>query len=223
MKGPARLAAAMSLIAGLGYPLLWGGPISPEAMIAVKGAGVGLLALAAALRARNSDGWLLAGLLALGATGDVLLEIDFAAGAGAFAAGHLVAIVLYRRNRRAGPGGLALGTAALLPALAAILSLALLDGRPEAWPFLVYALLLGTMAGAALLSRFDRHMVFVGAILFLASDMLIAARMAWGAEWLGLPIWLLYYVGQLMIFLGISSSLPAEPAGRGTRRSLVEG
>ena len=61
------------------------------------------------------------------------------------------------------------------------------------------------------------------AMLFLASDMLIALRMAGGEAWLSLPIWLLYYVGQLMIFLGVISSLPAEPAGRGTMRSMVEG
>ena len=89
---------------GLGYPLAMEPELPPPAMIAVKGAGVGLLAIAAACARASPDGWLLAAVLALGAAGDVLLEIDFAAGAAAFAAGHVVAIMLYLRNRRAGAG-----------------------------------------------------------------------------------------------------------------------
>jgi uncharacterized membrane protein YhhN len=221
MKTTAGLLVASSLLFGLGYPLLWGSPLGPEAIIAAKGAGVSLLAIAAACRARAADGWLLAAVMALGAAGDVLLEIDFAAGAAAFAAGHLVAIALYLRNPRAGPSRRDLGVAAMLPALAALIPAALLDGRPEAWPFVLYALLLGTMAGTALISRFPRRIVFAGALLFLASDMLIAVRLATGTEWLSWPIWYLYYVGQLMIFVGVSSS-PSE-TGSGTGRSLVEG
>jgi uncharacterized membrane protein YhhN len=180
-------------------------------MIALKGAGVGLLALAAALRAKTTDGWLLAAVLALGALGDVLLEIDFAAGAAAFAAGHVAAIVLYWRNRSEIPPR-RWSVAALLPVAAAALPALLLRGRPEAWPFTAYALLLGAMTAAAWLSHFPR-LVALGASLFLASDMLIAARLAGGAPELGLAIWLLYYVGQLLIFLGVSSS-PSFPRKR---------
>jgi uncharacterized membrane protein YhhN len=216
MKGSARWLTAVSLLFGLGYPLLWALPLPPAAMIAVKGSAVGLLALAAALRARTANGGLLAALLALGATGDVLIEIDLAAGAAAFAGGHVVAIALYLRNRRAArPPDWAI--AALLPVLAALLPALLLRGRPEAMPFTLYALLLGTMAATAWLSRFPR-LVALGASLFLASDMLIALRMAGGVAELSLAIWLLYYLGQLMIFLGVSASLTAKRVGRGTTR-----
>ncbi|HEX8262903.1 MAG TPA: lysoplasmalogenase family protein [Allosphingosinicella sp.] len=223
MTAATRVLVALSLVFGLGYPLLAGAPLGPEATIAAKGAGVGLLALAASLRARDADRWLLASVMALGALGDILLEIDFAAGAAAFAAGHFVAIALYLRNPRPERVSRDLGVAVMLPALAVIIPLAMLDGRPEAWPFVLYALLLGTMAGSALLSRFPRRAVFAGAMLFLVSDMLIAVRLGTGRAGFGLPIWLLYYLGQLMIFLGVTSSLPAEPVGRGTTRSLVEG
>lgn len=223
MTGTARLLVASSLVFGLGYPLLWSQGLPPAAMVAVKGAGVGLLAVAAAWRARTADGWLLATMMALGAAGDVLLEIDFAAGASAFAAGHIVAIILYLRNLRPAPGLLDRAVAALLPAAATALPYFLLRERPEAVAFALYALLLGGMAAGAWTSRFPRRLVALGALLFLASDMLIAVRMAGGESWLGLPIWLLYYVGQLMIFLGVASSLPAKPAGRGTTRSVVEG
>lgn len=224
MTKAARWLVAISLVFGLGYPLLWSLPLSPAAMISAKGAGVGLLALAAAAEARTADGWLLVLLLALGAAGDVLLEIRFAAGATAFAAGHCVAILLYWRHRRAAEAR-DWAIAALLPLFAAAIPALLLWGRPEAAAFALYALLLGAMAAAAWLSRFPRWLVALGALLFLASDMLIAVRMGIASRpvELGLAIWLLYYVGQFLIFAGVLASLPAKPAGRGTTRSVVEG
>jgi len=222
MRG-ARLLVAASLVFGLSYPLLWDHLPGPALTIAMKGAGIGLLALAAALRARSADGWLLALVLGLGATGDVLLEVSLAAGAAAFAAGHVAAIFLYRRNRRDETDQTDWAVAALILLAAAAVPGLLLQGRPEALPFTAYALLLGAMAATAWLSRFPRRLVALGALLFLASDMLIAFRMASDTAGLGPPIWLLYYVGQLLIFVGVTSSLPAKPVGRGTPRSVVEG
>ena len=210
MRGATLLVAA-SLAFGLSYPLLRD-HLPTAADMAWKGAGVGLLALAAALRAAKADGRLLALVLALGAAGDVLLEISLAAGAAAFAAGHCVAILLYRRNRRMEIDQKDVAVAALILLAAAAVPLLLLQGRPEAWPFTAYGLLLGAMAASAWLSRFPRGRVATGALLFLASDMLIALRMADGPAGLALPIWLLYYLGQLLIFLGVSSS-PSRDGG----------
>ena len=223
MSGTARLLVAMSVAFGLSYPLLWDHLPGP-ADVAWKGAGVGLLAVAAALRARGSDGWLFAAVMALGAAGDVLLELSLAAGAGAFAAGHVAAIFLYRRNRReADQAEVAIGVLVLLAA-AGVPAL-LLQGRAEAGPFAAYALLLGAMAASAWLSRFPRRLVALGASLFLASDMLIAFRMASETPGLGAPIWLLYYVGQLLIFIGVTGSLPPRErsSGGGGPAKLVEG
>ena len=214
MTKTVRWLAAISLVFGLGYPLLWLQPLAPAAMIAVKGAGVGLLACAAAWNARSADGWLLAAVMAFGAAGDALLEIDIAAGASAFAAGHIVAIILYLRNLRAAAGPLDRAIPVLLPVAATALPYLLLRGRPETVAFILYAALLGGMAASAWTSRFPR-LVPLGAFLFLASDMLIAARLGGGKEWLGLPIWLLYYVGQLMIFLGVTSALPPRERSSG--------
>jgi len=212
MTGTERLLVAISLAFGLLYLLLWNGTLPPVTLIALKGAGVGFLALAAALSARSTDGWLLAGLLALGATGDVLIELSLGAGAAAFAAAHLVSIALYLRNRRRDSGPLDKAGAALLLAAAAILPALLLWGRPEAVAFVAYALLLGAMAASAWLSRFPRLLVAAGACLFLASDMLIAARLGLDSrpEAFGHAIWLLYYLGQMLIFLGVSRSLRAS-------------
>ena len=193
--------------------------------MAWKGAGVGLLALAAVTRARDLDGRLLASVLALGATGDVLLEISLGAGAAAFAAGHAVAIFLYRRNRRMETDQIDVAIAALILLAAAAFPGLLLQGREEAIPFVAYALLLGAMAACAWLSRFPRGLVATGALLFLASDMLIAFRISSDVAGLGPPIWLLYYVGQLSIFLGVASSLPprGQSPGGGGPAKLVEG
>ncbi|MEA3010045.1 MAG: hypothetical protein QOJ91_1737 [Sphingomonadales bacterium] len=220
MRTSAWLLVTTSLVFGLSYPLLWD-HLPKAADIAVKGAGVGLLALSAALGPRGPEGRLLAFVMALGAMGDVLIEVSLAAGAAAFAAGHVVAILLYRRNKRAGVGPADWAIAAMMLLVAAAVPFLLLEGRGEALPFTVYALLLGGMATSAWLSRFPRELVALGALLFLASDMLIALRMGSGLTGLGAPIWLLYYVGQLLIFLGVTSS-PSK-TGRGTGRSPVEG
>jgi uncharacterized membrane protein YhhN len=224
MTMTARLLVASSLVFGLGYPLLWAQPLAPEAMVAVKGMGVGLLALAALLRARTSDGWRLVALLTFGAMGDVLLEIEFGAGAASFAIGHVAAIILYLRNRRAIARLADWAVISLVPAAAALIPALLLRGRPEALAFTLYALLLGAMAATAWLSRFPR-LVPLGAALFLLSDMLIAVRLASGPEGLRWPIWYLYYVGQLMIFLGVSSALPPRErsSGGGGPPKAVEG
>jgi uncharacterized membrane protein YhhN len=224
MRGAGWLLVALSLAFGLSYPLLWD-HLPPAMDMAWKGAGVGLLAAAAALSRGSSDGRLLALVLGLGAAGDVLLEISLAAGAAAFAAGHAVAICLYRRNRREETDQKDMAIAVSILLAAAAVPAFLLHGREEALPFTAYALLLGAMAASAGLSRFPRWLVAAGALLFLASDMLIALRMASDVANLAPPIWLLYYVGQLMIFLGVISSLPPRErsSGGGGPAKLVEG
>jgi len=209
MKAEVKLLAAIGVGFGLFYPLLWLLPAPHWTVIAAKGAGVAFLALAAARSARGVDGWLLASVLALGAIGDVLLEIAFKAGAASFALGHALAILLYLRNRRP---GLPIADAAVADALIAAAILGpffLLQGRPEQYAFAAYGLLLGAMAACAWLSRFPRKLVALGAFLFLASDLLIAARLGMAARpaAMGLAIWWIYFAGQVLIFLGVSGAL----------------
>ena len=96
----ARLALIASVVGGVSYIASWPMDLSQAASLAWKGSGVGLLAVYAALKARDRDGWLLAAVMALGTAGDVLLGIQFIVGAVAFLLGHVVAIGLYLRNRR---------------------------------------------------------------------------------------------------------------------------
>ena len=208
MAVPPLLAA--SLLFGLGYPLLWDSGLADGMMIAIKGAGVGLLALLAATQARSTDGWLLATVMAFGALGDMLLEIRFEVGAAAFALGHIVAIALYLRNRRTAFTMSQRALAAALPLFGVAMPFVLLgSGNPQLSGLAIYSLLLTLMAATAWLSRFSRYRTGLGAVLFVVSDTLIAARMGplAGAVWVGYAIWLLYYLGQLLIFLGVSATL----------------
>jgi uncharacterized membrane protein YhhN len=185
-----------AVLAGLSY---WPGselPLDHGSLIAWKGAGVSLLALWAATRARDMDGWLLAAAMALGAAGDVLLEAaGLQVGAAAFLAGHLVAIWLYLRNRRSDAGWWPL---LLVPAVVA--AAAELPGDRSAAPAIAfYSLGLAAMAACALMSRF--RIAAVGALMFVGSDLLIFARLGplEGSILPHLLVWPLYFVGQALI------------------------
>lgn len=177
----------------------WSGP----AIVVWKGAGAALLALWAARRAGGIDGWLIAAVLALGAAGDVLLEIaGLEVGALAFLAGHIVAVALYRRN---GAPWAFVAIGAIAVAGAAWL---ILPGVGVA----AYALGLGAMAGGASGSRFPRHIVALGAWLFVLSDLLIFAG-AGGLANSNLPhflIWPTYFGGQALIAWGVVTNLAGK-------------
>ncbi len=200
----------LAIIAGATYlPADWLLPHTP-AMIAWKGSGVALLALWAASRARGLDGWWIAGVLALGAAGDVLIEaIGLTAGALAFLAGHVLATALYLRHRRDEPWAkaapIALGRLIVIPVLAFMF----LTDRSLAPGIALYATGLGAMAASAWLSDFPRNRISLGALLFAVSDLLIFARLGpLAGSWLpGLLIWPLYFGGQVLIAVGVVANL----------------
>ncbi|TKD50692.1 lysoplasmalogenase family protein [Sphingomonas baiyangensis] len=191
---------------GASYSLAAWAEIDGWAVIAWKGAGVGLLALWAARRATSRDGWILAAMLALGATGDVLLDaIGFVAGGIAFALGHLLAIALFARHRRPSISASQRLLGWLLPfgttATAALLTRDAL--------VVLYAAILGSMAGLAWTSAFARYRVGLGAVLFVASDLLIFARGGALAQ-SALPtllVWPLYLAAQALIARGVVDRL----------------
>lgn len=195
-----------ALIAGISYFVADRSGLEGPAMVAWKGAGVGLLAVGAATKARNLDGWVIALVLALGALGDVLLEVGgLTVGGIAFLAGHVVAIILYLGNRRRKPtASQSLLGAVLLGATPVIAWATTRD-----WGVALYALAIGAMAAAAWTSRFPRYRTGLGAVLFVASDLLIFARMGpMAASPLpGLLIWPLYFGGQALIAHGVVETL----------------
>lgn len=187
-----------AIIAGVSYFFADDLGVGEAASVVWKGAGVGLLAAWAATKARQTDGWLLAAVLALGALGDVLLETHgLTVGAIAFLAGHLVAVGLYLRNRRPAPSRSQIA-----------LALTLLIGTPLiSWLLsrdagvTLYATGLGAMASAAWASRFPRYQLGLGAVLFVISDLLIFSRMGPLAESAipDLLVWPTYFGGQALI------------------------
>ena len=169
----------------------------PFAALAVwKGAGVALLAVWAALQARSGDGWLLTGVLAFGAIGDVVLEVfGMTPGAVAFLIGHAFAIWLYTRNRTTPWRWASFGVVPIIVCISAWLP----ADRAMAAPVGLYAFFLAVMAVTAIHSRFPG--AAIGAWLFVASDLLIFASIGpLSRSFLpDLLVWPLYFVGQAMI------------------------
>ncbi len=204
---------ALSVAAGLSYMAGWDWEIPHSVLLAWKGAGVGLLAVYAALNAKTLDGWFIAAIMALGALGDVLLDVSLATGALAFLAGHMLAIGLYLHNRRRNPSLSRMLLAGVLVPTTVVIAYLLPDDRAGAPLVTVYALGLSLMAASAWLSRFPRFRTGIGAQMFLVSDLLIFARQGplHDQAWLGFAIWGLYYLGQLMIVVGVTETLAVAP------------
>lgn len=207
----AWLVLVASIVAGASYAASSKLGLEPTLATAWKGAGVALLAVYAGLKARNLDGWLICVVMALGALGDVLLETSgLTVGALAFLAGHVVAIGFYLKNRvRAARGR---GWAFLIVPAAVALALVLPADRAMAPGVALYTLGLSVMAACALISRFPLALTGLGALMFVLSDLLIFARAGPLAQapWIGLAIWTLYYVGQLMICVGVVRTLERD-------------
>jgi uncharacterized membrane protein YhhN len=73
----------------------------------------------------------------------------------------------------------------------------------------LYATGLGAMAASAWISRFPRYRIGLGAVMFVASDLLIFAKMGPLAGSL-IPvflIWPLYFAGQALIAWGAVTTL----------------
>lgn len=214
----ARLALIGSIIAGVSYIASWNMELSQAASLTWKGLGVGLLAVYAALRARDLNGWLLAGVMTLGTLGDVLLGIQFIVGAVAFLIGHAVAIVLYLRNRRQAVQKSQLALAVLLVPATVFIAFMLPADRAGAPGVAFYTLGLSLMAATAWTSRFPRFTVGIGALLFLVSDLVIFAKMGFLPDTFltGLAVWVPYYGGQLLICVGAAGAIAhwRETAGK---------
>lgn len=209
----------LSLLLAVTYFFVSDGRVPGLWLTVWKGSCVGILALYAWDRGRGLDGALIAIVMGLCAAGDIGIELSLELGGFFFSLGHVVAIVLYRRNARAvtvssqrlAALGLLIGTPILT---------ALIAAPRDGWVLaVIYALLLGLMAAAAWVSRFSRYQVGIGAVLFVASDLLIFAREAGRldpaiTEWF---VWPLYYLGQFLIVTGVVQHLRGERHAPGAR------
>ncbi|MDO8801451.1 lysoplasmalogenase family protein [Phenylobacterium sp.] len=210
---PAKLIMAAAILGGVSFLAANRFALSDTTMIVWKGSGVALLAVYAATRAKTLDGWLLTAVMALGATGDVLLETHgLITGAVAFLAGHLVAIALYLRNRRPALQRSQLLLAILIIPATVVIAYLLPADRAGAPGIALYSTGLAAMAATAWISRFPRMSVGLGALMFVASDLFIFARTGplAGLAWVSPAVWALYFAGQLRICLGVARTLAQE-------------
>jgi len=205
----ARWALIGSILGGVSYIAAWSLALPQPLELAWKGTGVGLLAVYAALQARDRNGWLLTAVMTLGFLGDVLLGVQFIVGAVAFLIGHVVAIGLYLTNRRPALTGSQRALALLLVPAAVVIAFLLPADRAAAPGVAFYTLGLSLMAATAWTSRFPRFTVGLGALMFLVSDLVIFAKMGPLPDTFltGLAVWVPYYGGQLLICVGVAGAL----------------
>ena len=207
---PVLALLAVSLVAGLVYPFLEA-ELSLAARVVAKGAGVSLLAAAALLLSSRERVWF-AAIMAAGALGDILLALPglFFVGAGAFAVGHVVAIIFYLRHRNDSAAGAARVAALALIGWGLVMPTIVSPPGTPVGALMLYSVLLCGMAVSLLLSRFPRLAV-IGALLFVISDTLLimrlGGRLVGGESVHGMLVWLTYYLGQLLIFCGVANGL----------------
>lgn len=198
-----------SLAFGLTLPFAQGLPLPGIALIAWKMCGVGLL-VPYALR-RHHDGQFLWIALVLGlyALADGVLEQSTFFGGLIFAIGHVTAAALYVKHRRIRMAPSQKTLAVMLFAVTPIVTWYLPTDRGIAGQTALYGLILGTMAAAAWSSNFPRYRVGIGAVMFVASDMILVAQMGPLAGWAGQPyaVWYLYYLGVFLIAVGVVQTL----------------
>lgn len=211
----ARWLWLAALVGGISYFAAVYMRLDGPAIWAWKASGVGLLAAWAATNARSGDGKLIAAVLAFGALGDWLLDaVGLLAGAAAFATGHLIAIILYLRNRRPSLTSSQKLLAWVLVPLALLIAWGLTRGAEAALMAAAIAYTGGVaiMAATAWTSRFPRYRTGVGAMMFLASDLFIFAGEG-GALSKDVTLWLvwpLYFGGQALVAWGVVSTLARE-------------
>src|SRR5881296_807320 len=163
------------------------------------------------LESRNTrDNLILAAALALSCLGDIFLHLDprryFKHALGAFLFAHLAYIVLFTRSW---PRPLrARGSQLLLTALVLVYSLLvsswLWSGLgTQAVPVMVYSCAITVMTVSTILAGFSKPFVWIGALLFVTSDSLIAAgRFKTAVPLAQYLIWPTYYLGQYGIAIG---------------------
>jgi uncharacterized membrane protein YhhN len=208
----ARGVLGAALLAGATFYGAHGLGVTGLLAVVWKGSGVALLAVWCALQARAFDSRLIAAVMALGALGDVLLETSgLTIGALAFVAGHLTAMLLYFRNWRPHITFSQRLLTALVVPLSVFIGL-MLVGPKDMVPIAVYTFVVSGMAASAWTSRFPRYRTGIGAMMFLASDLLIFARLGPLAESPvpGLLIWPLYFGGQVLIAWGVTQTLKQD-------------
>jgi uncharacterized membrane protein YhhN len=162
---------------------------------------------------------LLGGALLISSLGDFLLGVRrlggldgeslFLLGLGSFLIAHLTYIVMFHRYRalvcwKPGPARV-MGVVGIVVALGAVLVTLRHSFGSLLLPVVVYALVLSAMGISAMLADLGTPLAAVGALLFIASDAMLAINKFRGPFPGSAPlIWITYYAAQLLILLGVA-------------------
>lgn len=184
-------------------------------VIPLAGAATGFLAVYALRQNAGSDTRYLAAMMVVAAVRDLIFQIDLAISALLFFAYHMLAIALYLRHPRAHATATQKAAAVAMLLVTPVLAWLLPADRTLAPPVALYGLALGGMASCAWMSAFPRYRVGIGAVLLLASDLIVIAGIGpWKGQQLPDAIaWPLYYVGQLLITVGVVQTLRQRTPG----------
>jgi hypothetical protein len=205
-KRPMLLA---SLLAATAFCALRLTAIPEIWLIALPGLATGFLALYAWFQKAGRDGGYLVAMMAVAAVRDVMFQVDLAVSALIFFVYHMLAMSLYLRHPREHTTATQKATALAMLLLTPVLAWLLPADRAIAPPLGLYGLALGGMASCAWMSAFPRYRVGIGAALVLASSLLVIAGIGplMGQQLPEVLAWPLYYVGQLLITVGVVQTL----------------
>ena len=166
-----------------------------------KAAGIVLLGL----YALSQRAWLAGAALLFCATGDVLLELVFVAGMGAFAIGHIFYVLAFLEwGRILGPNKRDHPVAVLVVIVSLILLSWLLPGMGDLLvPALIYQAIITTMVATAFVVKAPM-LARLGAVIFMISDTLIAAEKFAKVDVFPGAVWITYAGAQIMMAWGMS-------------------
>ncbi len=158
---------------------------------------------------RDRDNLILSAALALSCLGDIYLDLGsqyFSHGLRAFLFAHFAYILLFVRNwpRPLRPTGGQMILSAIVLVYSLLLSNWLSpDLGAQAIPVMVYICTITVMTVSAILAGFSKRFVWIGAMLFMLSDSMIAAgRFKTPVLLADYLVWATYYLGQYCIAIG---------------------
>ncbi len=158
---------------------------------------------------RDRDNLILGMALSFSCLGDIFLDLPgnyFVQGLVSFLVAHFIYILLFVRNwpRPLHPNGRQLAlTAAMLISSLLLSNWLAPDLGAMAKPVMVYICAITVMVVSSILADFSKPYVWVGAVLFMISDSMIAAgRFKSPVPFAEYLIWATYYLGQYGIAIG---------------------
>ena len=187
------------------YGLQWG--LYPEKPF-LKAPVILLLAVYAFLNTQGRTRLLLTFALVLSSLGDVFLALHpkyFVPGLVSFLVAHLFYIWLFlgSKQRSLTVKDMTVGGILALYGIG-LVSWLYPNLGPMTAPVIAYATVLLIMGFTARLGNFSGSIVFIGALIFIASDSGIAITKFAGAdEWLGYVTWSAYVLAQYLIVFGV--------------------